>query len=52
MINPMYAYNGNIIGSYTYIHFREEVENLSDIPEELKKLWDYEFVNSTIDNSI
>ena len=52
MINPMYAYNGNIIGSYTYINFREEVENLSDIPEELKKLWDYEFVNSTIDNSI
>lgn len=52
MINPLYAYNGSIIGSYTYLNFRDEVEKIADIPEELKKLWDYEFTNSTINNSI
>ena len=48
MVNPLYAFNGNIIGSYTYINFKEEVEGFSDIPEELKKLWEYEYMKSNI----
>ena len=49
MINPIYAFNGNVIGSYTYINFREEIEELMCIPPEIKKLWDYEFNISVIE---
>ena len=50
MVNPIYAFNGAIISSYTYINFKEEIENLSNIPEELKTLWEYEFINSNIED--
>lgn len=49
MINPIYAFNGNSIGSYTYIYFKDEIDEVSDIPKELKLLWEYEFINSTIE---
>jgi DNA-binding Lrp family transcriptional regulator len=51
MINPIYAVNGAIISSYTYINFKEEIEELSNIPEELKTLWEYEFINSNIEDA-
>jgi len=49
MINPLYAFNGSFIGSYTYINFRDEIEKLIDIPDEVKSLWDYEFNSTTIE---
>jgi len=49
MINPIYAFNGNIIGSYTYTYFKDDLDEVADIPDELKLLWEYEFVNSTIE---
>jgi len=49
MVNPIYAFNGNTIGSYTYIYFKEDLNEVSDIPEELKLLWEYEYINSTIE---
>ena len=49
MINPLYAFNGSFIGSYTYINFRDDIEKLINIPDEIKSLWDYEFNISTIE---
>ena len=49
MVNPLYAFNGSFIGSYTYINFRDEIEKLIDIPDEVKSLWDYEFNSTTIE---
>lgn len=50
MVNPLYAFNGNVVGSYTYINFKEEVECFAEIPEELKMLWEYEYTNSNIED--
>jgi len=49
MVNPIYAFNGNTIGSYTYIYFKDDINKVSNIPSELKLLWEYEYVNSTIE---
>lgn len=48
MINPVYAFNGVNIGSYTYMNFKDDIDEVSKIPEEVKLLWEYEFINSTI----
>lgn len=43
MINPRYAFSGNSVSPYTYTAFRDEVEAFSNVPDEIKSLWDYEF---------
>lgn len=47
-INPKYAINGRITAQ-TYFIFKDEMNELfPNIPEEVIKLWEYEFINSTI----
>jgi predicted transcriptional regulator len=47
-INPKYAINGKIT-SHTYFLFKEDMKELfPNIPEEIIKLWEFEFLSSTV----
>lgn len=47
-INPKYSINGKIT-AHTYFIFKDDMEELfPNIPLEVIKLWEYEFINSSI----
>ena len=52
MVNPLYAVNSNVITDLMYINFKDDIEKLIEIPEEIKRLWEYQFESNCIESDI